>query len=55
MLLPIGILVALVSIGIVKTAAAVEPPLRQEEARAVSEITSRVISAGVNVEERVKK
>jgi hypothetical protein len=35
--------------------AAVEPLLRQEEARAVSEITSRVISAGVNEEERVKK
>jgi hypothetical protein len=48
MLIPIGILVILVSIGIVKTAAAVEPPLRQEEARAVRKITSRVISAGVN-------
>ena len=35
--------------------AAVEPPLRQEEARAVSEITSGVISVGVNEEERVKK
>ncbi len=45
MLIPIGILVALVSIGIVKTGATVEPPLRQDEARAVREITSRVISA----------
>jgi hypothetical protein len=50
MSISMGILVALGSIGIVKTASAVEPPVTQEEARAASETTDGEIGVGVNEE-----
>jgi hypothetical protein len=47
-----GILVALGSIGIVKTASAAELPFTQEQARAFSESTNGVMGVGVNEEGR---
>jgi hypothetical protein len=45
-----GILVALGSIGIVKTASAVEPPVTQEQARVASEALNGIVGVGVNEE-----
>jgi hypothetical protein len=47
-----GILVALGSIGIVKTVSAAELPFTQEQARAFSESTNGVMGVGVNEEGR---